>query len=191
MIKLIESDKDDPGFVTLLEIMVMNLLKESAAEEVYVFQLNNWFDHKWLNYSGQGVLSGEENEQADQLKLTEFHKKRITIPAFNPKRIILQKYYHKNKDNSYQEAPLPREIHRKQRSQQNLHRPIADQSDSGIFIWYSANTITNQRGSLMVYLIQENQVETWYASFLVENKQWKIKQAKGKSLEAVEKLMVG
>jgi hypothetical protein len=190
MIKLIETDKDDPGFVSLLESMIMNLLKESATEEVYVFQLNNWFDHKWLNYSGQGVLSGEDDEQADQVKLTEFHKKRITIPAFNPKRIILQKYYRKNKDNNYREAPLPREIHRKQRSQQNLHRPIADQSDSAIFIWYSANTIRNQRGSLMVYLIQEDQVETWYASFLIENKQWKIKQAKGKSLEAVEKLMV-
>jgi hypothetical protein len=41
---------------------------------------------------------------------------------------------------------------------------------------------------VMVYVIQENQVGTWYASFLVENQKWNIKQVKGMSLEAVERL---
>ena len=159
--------KDDSQFISIIKNIITNILEQRKPEEIYIFKLDNWFDHKWLNYSGLGVIS---DTGEDEVKLGEFRKRKTTIPPFNPTRIVSSKYYLLNKVNIYQEQSMPKQIHRDQQSQQNIHRPIKDQTNSGIFFWYSSNTRNNQRGSLMTYIIKDENIDTWYASFLCANK---------------------
>ena len=53
-----------------------------------------------------------------------------------------------------------------------------EKGDAVMFVWFSSNTAINQKGSLMIYRVQNDEVQTWYASF--ENKDsWQLARTKG------------
>ena len=62
-------------------------------------------------------------------------------------------------------------------SNHNIHNRISMYTKNGLFIWYSSDTEPNQKGSLMIYRVQDDIVSTFYASF-ENNNGWKIKQTK-------------
>src|SRR5215510_10889155 len=45
---------DDPHFVELLKHLISRLVGETFPEQIFVMKIDNWFDHKWLNFSGKG-----------------------------------------------------------------------------------------------------------------------------------------
>jgi hypothetical protein len=53
-------------------------------------------------------------------------------------------------------------LHIRQTSTQNIKREITDFSKDGLFIWYSGNTKTNDKGSVMGYLVKENDCFIFY-----------------------------
>ena len=69
-------------------------------------------------------------------------------------------------------------VHVKQPSKKNLHRKLKNSIDSGLFLWWSSNTVNNLKGSVMAYVQIEEKSSSWYASFEREP-DWRINKTKG------------
>jgi hypothetical protein len=50
-------ETDDPGFIAVLNSLVQGLISNRAPEELWIIQIDNWFDHKWLRFSGMGGVA--------------------------------------------------------------------------------------------------------------------------------------
>ena len=61
---------------------------------------------------------------------------------------------------------------------QNLHQRIQDIVSSGCLVWFSANTLSNGRGSVMVYTVKAEMSECWFAAFR-RDESWKLGATKG------------
>lgn len=184
-------EADDPRFIELLNSVLRGVFESSKPEQVWLIQIDNWFDHKWLNFSGIGVvdfplpaLGVGENGALD-----EFRQEERTFPPFTPNRVLGQWSYVREGDH-YAEAPLARLPHPSDRksSERNLQRRVQDFAKSGAFIWYSTNTVANGRGSLMVYTVENRKVDSWFASF-VRNEDWKMQSTKGVSREVLQQFL--
>lgn len=178
---------DDLAFIRLLKGVVEKILGETESYELYVVAIDNWFDHKWLRFSGIGVVPFEfpafmNREDA----LGEFRQDHVTLPPFSPKRVICQSYFHRQ-GAAYVEADSPVLLHKRerQRSEENLNRRVGDISVSGTFVWYSSNTLVNARASIMVYTVKNAQVEPWFAAFRNASG-WKLHLTKGINRERVQ-----
>jgi hypothetical protein len=175
-------ETDDPGFVEVLNSLVEGLISQYEPEALWIIQIDNWFDHKWLRFSGMGgiaspFLIGGLTTPYDQVKV-EFYQDKLTFPPFTPNRVLGQWSYIRTGDD-YREAPLPALPHRSKRqsSPTNLQRRVEDLSRSACFVWYSGNTVANGRGSVMVYKVAAGELECWFAAF---NRQegWKLQATK-------------
>jgi len=171
------------------------ILAQHRPKELYVTAIDNWFDHKWLRFSGIGVVPFEFPSfmNGADAALDEFSQDKVTLPPFSPKRIIRQIYFRRDGRTSVyvkQERRTP--LHKKQResSSKNLQRRILDISDSGLFVWYSSNTLSQERASIMVYSVKNDEIETWFASFR-KAAHWKLHVTKGIDRELVQDLMSG
>ena len=151
-------------FGTIRFQFISGLVKAFDPKELYVTQLDNWFDSKWLSFSGKvsgalGVWKYEDN---------------ATIPPFHPKRItgegILDKIEPITEEQvSYKlRSDYDKFIHVNQPSENNLNRKIKLISKDALFVWYSENTDSNNIGCIMIYLVKNDEVNTFYVSF--ENK---------------------
>jgi hypothetical protein len=181
---------DDSDFIRCVNSNMCRVLVENKPKDVYIIQIANWFDYKWLNFSGIGVVKFEWGLNIPgkfDAALDEFTQDKITFPPFTPKRIISQRYFSPNPQGDYIETRTSELPHKKilQSSNTNLHRRVCQLSDSGVFIWYSSNTLINRKGSLMVYISKGKQVDSWFASF-EKKQQWKLHLTKGIDRDGVQ-----
>jgi hypothetical protein len=192
MAEVIAGKTDDPGFIELLNALVRGLTSRHAPEQLWIVQIDNWFDHKWLGFSGMiwvhksGKLAIHRSHDA---AIKEFHQDKVTFPPFSPNRVAGQWSYVRVGDH-YTEAPLPVLPHPTKRnpSRKNLHRRVQEFSGSACFVWYSGNTAANGRGSVMVYRVAADRVECWFAAFNQKNR-WKLHVAKGASRDDIQQLL--
>jgi len=184
-------EADDPAFLQLLSRLIRGVLAENKPQEVYIVTIDNWFDHKWLKFSGIGVVPFEFPAfmNRDDGALDEFRQPQVTIPPFSPGRVVAQRYFHRGRDGFYTEAEPPTLLQKisRQRSAKNLHRRIHNVSDSAVFVWYSSNTLVNERASVMVYSVKNQHVETWFAAFR-KDADWKLHLTHGVDRDHMEQL---
>src|SRR5579859_2168859 len=181
-IKINEGDSTD--FIIILEEIVNRLIVNNDVAEIRVVRIKNWFDHKWLNYSGKGVTHSTETFHPDHVVLSDFWKERITVPPFNPNRVLSEIRYHRSATGN---KTFEKSLHNWQRSSDNQNNRIGDKSENGLFIWYSSETDKNQQGSIMAYRVDKDDVETWYANF--QNKDgWRVTKAKGINIDELKDL---
>jgi hypothetical protein len=187
-------ETDDPDLIDLFNLLVAGLLTRNCPEEFYLVEIDNWFDHKWLGYSGNGAakspfpyLGGRLGDLIPSVKV-EVRNDKLNLPPFNPNRILEQRCFARE-GHAYEEAPLrPPHKFNKQHSESNLHHRLEDLYSSATFVWYSSNTIANDRASLMAYTSKSDQIEAWYSSFLRKDG-WKINAAKGIAQGALDTLI--
>ncbi len=167
--------EDDPEFVAPVNAILTAVIAECGPRLAVVTQIDNWFDHKWLDFSGKvaGVVGSWSRD--------------LTVPPFHPNRVKHQVAYQRHDDGSYSEVEAP-QLHRCQESSQNLNRKLRHQADPGVFAWWSSNTKVNGRGSLMVYTHIENATSSWFASF-ERRAEWCVRQARQISIEEVQALL--
>jgi hypothetical protein len=181
---------DDPDFVDLLNSLLRGVLAAWAPREIWIIQIDNWFDHRWLEFSGKGIVDFQFPAFMGRYDaaLDEFHQDKVTFPPFAPNRVLGQWSYVRD-GSEYKEVPLPALPHatEKRRSERNLHRRVQDFSPSACFLWYSGNTLSNGRGSVMVYTVEAKEVNTWFAAFYRDNR-WRLQATKGAGREYVERL---
>jgi hypothetical protein len=171
---------DDPQFVELVCRIISGLLNANAVEEVFVVQIDNWFDHKWLNFSGKGRVRFDDWRIDIDTALDGFHQENITFPPFTPNRVVEEYYYLRDPGGTYVASGAAPFVHSRRRAAScwNLQRRVTGFSDSAIFAWFSSNTAANRRGSVMVYKAYGRRVTTWYAAF-AKTERWEILRVDG------------
>jgi hypothetical protein len=174
-IKVLETDSSD--LIVLINQIISSMVFQYKINDLYYVRIKNWFNHKWLNFSGIGTVPFESGGMFEfDMVSKEKWQDEITVPPFNPNRILSETYVirDRSENNSLEKFSL----HKKTNSQNNLQNRIFNYSQNGIFVWYSSNSEINKRGSLMVYRVQGKTIETFYAS-LVQDHKWRIIQSKG------------
>jgi hypothetical protein len=189
-VKIEVGETDDPYFIALLDSLVSGLVKRETPEGLWIIQIDNWFDHKWLRFSGIGTVDFRFPAFMNRYDaaLNEFYQDKVTFPPFTPNRVTAQWSFARVGGN-YVEVPsqVPHR-YEKQPSEANLQRRVQDFNRSASFVWYSANTVANGRGSVMVYNVATDGVQCWFAAF-TRQETWKLHATKGVSREEVENLL--
>jgi hypothetical protein len=182
---------DDNGFIEMLNSMLGKLIVQSATERLWIIQIDNWFDHKWLGFSGNGVVDFQFPEFMHRfdVALDEFYQDHVTFPPFTPNRVLRQWSFQRSGQNLI-EVPLVKLPHATDRrpSSSNLHRRIAKFDANSLFVWFSGNTLKNGRGSVMVYDMRSSQPTRWFVGF-VRKAAWLPGLAKGVSQQYVAALL--
>ena len=167
-------------FGTIRFQFICGLAKIFEPKELYVTQVDNWFDSKWLSFAGK-VLGALGVWQYDD---------NATIPPFNPKRITGEGILDRIEDVAEKQVSYKlrtddyyRFIHVYQPSGNNLNRKITHISKDALFVWYSENTDSNNIGCIMIYLVKNGEVNKFYVSF--ENKTDKDNKENWNILKAV------
>ena len=175
MIELTKSESDDIDFIQKVQALANGIISDLSPHEIFLFKVDNWFDTKWLNFTGKvlGALGTWHYNDAQR------------IPPFSPNRIIEQSYFQRNKFGTYSKTKFEGEFHKRQPAEKNLNRRIVDVSDSAIFIWYCSNTIVNGQGSLMIYTVANKKCEPFYVGFK-KSQEWDIVNAPGSNNKALE-----
>jgi hypothetical protein len=173
---------DDPVFIEVIRRTIERLDQDADPDEVFVIKIKNWFDHKWLKFSGIGRVYFDNLASQPQVTHAAMFREKITFPPFTPNRVLLQQRwaYDTTKPRRAPHHTLQRES-----SSWNLQRRVTQFANSALFVWFSSGTKSNDRGSLMVYQVKGQEVETWYASFR-RTEVWKLDRTKGISKESVE-----
>jgi hypothetical protein len=186
---VIVGETDDPGFIEILNRLVAGLLAHNRPNQIWIIQIDNWFDHKWLRFSGYGLAASDiPLDRFDTVK-AEFRQDKLTFPPFTPNRVLGQWSYVRTAE-GYAESPLPVLPHSTERksSAANLHRRVENFDTAACFIWYSANTVVNGRGSVMIYNTEADQSDCWFAAFNRESA-WELQATKGASRKDVQNLL--
>ena len=194
-IEIPANPSDDVKFVELIGRIASELVSSTSPEQVFVIKIDNWFDHRWLKFSGKGRVGfgfyGDYLIDMDTA-LDEFSQDQITFPPFSPKRVIEQYYFLRDHNQNYtfpNRAPL---VHRRRlrSSSENLHKRVVDFAGSAIFVWLSSNTESNGRGSLMVYQVRDSVVQTWYVNLAKAEGEWRLLKTKGIAPTQVRSLIL-
>ena len=181
---------DDPEFVDLVKRIIAGCISDSFPNTIIVIRIDNWFDYKWLGFSGIGRVRFDGGFGQDTA-LDEFRQDQITLPPFSPSRVS-EEYCFEREVNGEYSARDPRPLlYQKElaRSSQNLHKRIIDRIDSAVIVWFSSNTKQNLRGSIMIYEVKGPEVNPWYAGF-VKEEQWRVLQTRGISMDQVQSQFV-
>lgn len=181
-------DGDSVEFIHFVNSIMEFMFFENDVDDVVFVKIKNWFDHKWLNYSGKSIVvipfigrldSGREEA------LENAWQDETTLPPFNPKRVIYSKYFRTKRS---QNDLVKSSVHVYQRSTENRSRLVRNYTNNGLLVWFSSDTIRNQRGSLMVYLSKEGKVDGWYAGFDNANG-WRLTRTKGIDADIVREMI--
>ncbi|MCP4461109.1 MAG: hypothetical protein GY816_24275 [Cytophagales bacterium] len=178
--KIETEEGDSEGFIELVnKLMAINIF-QWRIDEIMNIRIKNWFDHKWLNYSGKAVVSYDfggmsEFDERDNSALEDQWKEKITFPPFHPNRVLSEQFFRKRQTDN---KTFERIIHKKQRSFENQQNRVIDRTNNGLYVWYSSNSELNQQGSLMMYRVDSEQVHSWYASF-INRTNWELSKTKG------------
>ncbi|MEZ5014948.1 MAG: hypothetical protein R2794_11715 [Chitinophagales bacterium] len=176
MIDLSRYDNDDPDFIFTIEIIIRYKVDKWKPRDLYITRIDNWFDDKWLRFSGK-IFSG----------LSIWKLKDVTVPPFHPNRVVSCDFYQLGND-SYKKQELIKPLHIIQTSKENPNRKIADITDNGLFIWFSSNSKTNNIGTLMGYLGHDSECYTFYIS-LTGDKNWNVHKTIGISTKEIHDIL--
>lgn len=171
-----EKDETKREFMRIVNRALRNLLERTRVRDVYMVEIDGWFDYKWQKFSGTVM-----HEIA-------VWRHRLTVPPFHPSRVLSERHFQYNDSELFEISPA-RPLHISQTSIANLTRRVSDISSSGVFVWYSHVTSESDRASLMLYTSGPSETSGWYAGF-VRKDQWRIGQVKGAARKAVEDLIL-
>ena len=175
MITLEPSENIDYSFVAIVEQILNNTLQLHQPAEVYVLQINNWFDHKWLEFHTSRIDTDDLGWRA-----------KLRLPPFEPSRVVSQLSFQKHSSEPLlYEAWSSNPVHIL-----SSNRTLAQICSSGAFVWYSYVGDRSDQGSLMVYLNNDGKGSGWYASF-TKNPDWQVNKMKGVSKRELTELMTG
>lgn len=156
------------------------ILAHHGPSRLRLLHVDNWFGPKWLGFSGKvlGALGIWRDEQD------------LTLPPFVPARILAEELWAAEPaaELGYGKVAVDGSIHRRQTSGANLKRLAASVAPGEALVWYSGNTVANQRGSLMAYIPTNDGYRTFYVQWLA-NPEWTVSQTKGLSPDDFQVLL--
>jgi len=82
LFKITIDDSDDPKFVSIINRLITSSASKQSYKIVKIIKVKNWFDHKWLNYSGSEAVQFESGELVNNdMALSEKWKDQITFSS--------------------------------------------------------------------------------------------------------------
>ncbi|MDT5121463.1 MAG: hypothetical protein QOC96_945 [Acidobacteriota bacterium] len=179
MITLNQTTHDDPQFIGIVSTILNSTVTRYRPHDVYVVEIDHCFDRKWQKFSGK-VLGA----------LGTWNKK-LVVPPFEPHRVVSQRYFRSDMaaSSSYLMAAA-RPLHIEQHSGDNRQRYLSLISRSGLFLWYSGETLKTDQASVLLYQIDAEGTSDWFASF-IKSGQWKLNKVRGIPQRALQDMMNG
>ena len=171
MIELRVAKESDSEFTSIVERMVNNAVRRTNPLEVYVVEVDGWFDYKWQRFSGTVMHE------------ISVWRGKLTLPPFHPSRILSERHFRLDPDSKLYAEAQAKPLHIHQPSVQNLQRTIRSVSASGLFVWYSQISKDADRASLMLYTVNADDASAWYAGFTKKG-EWELAQVNGTSRKA-------
>lgn len=168
------TDNDDPRFIALASRLLDAAVTANRPSEIYLIRIDQWFDAKWLNFSGKvlGALG--------------VHGRPITVPPFHPHRVIAEIHFSAAPDSGAFVPTAAAPIHIAQPGDQNLKRSVGGVAASAIFFWFSSSTLDLDRGSTMLYRTNQGEIFSWYASFH-RSPTWRLERHRGISPTEIQR----
>lgn len=166
MLLLTELNGDDIEFLALANRITMAFANEFSPKRLIVVRIDNWFDFKWLTFSG---LIHQH---------VGFWNKKLTVPAFNPNR-VLEEHHYLNAGSSWEPIQPKTLVHRKVPAGEGVSRRFLDREfPDTLLIWISGQTKANGKGSYMAYVPTADGWWPWYAG-MENHGDWKICGVRG------------
>ena len=191
-IEIPQHPHDDPGFISGINSLLTRGARKANPKELFAIRVDNWFDHKWLRFSGQGRVKDPWWEGLSLDKTTaldEFSQEHLTFPPFSPSRILAEHHWASERAASdHQHAARRIHADHRQHSAKNLQRRVSQFSRSALFAWFSSKSQPNSQASLMVYSTRGEATLAWYASFR-RTDSWRLTKVKGIDQSRVESLL--
>ena len=167
---------DAEGFKEIVDDVVDELLQTLKPDEISIIRIKNWFDHKWLNFTGKQILKYDtKTHPGIPFVLEPFWNKEITIPPFSPNRVLSESLYRLKE---VQNSRFEEIFHITQVTTDNRNNFVANRTKNGLCIWISSNSVLNRQGSMMVYQVKGSEIVTWYIR-IEEKGKWKITKTRG------------
>jgi hypothetical protein len=163
------TENDANGFLEQIEMCVNGIAQLVAPQEVVLVRTNNWFGPKWLPFSAPTRTPD-----------SGIAPNNLSLPLFVPNRVVAQCNF---------AAPLYEEvaaesIHCSVRTSHARQRLVSDLNPGLALFWYSGNSKSTGRGSMLSYVPVERRYHPWYAGW-AGNDDWQIALVKGIGLESV------
>lgn len=147
MLMLPSTDDDDPGYCELATHIVNGALTSFRASDVFLVQIDNWFDVKWLGWRSR------RNEA------------QFRVPMFTPNRVLHESHFLWREDcATWDSIEMRKSLHTFRPGRTSLAESLDHYARSAAFVWYSGRSLPDLRGSLMFYLAGADGY-AWYASF--------------------------
>jgi len=172
---------DDPGFLEIVEFFVWRM-SGLKPEDLLAIRVDNWFDRKWLGFSGQKNDTLTLNMGDDDLSIPAPRPVwrglgqgvPATLPPFVPNRIVRETHL-KAVDGWVSRTGHPERVHplEKAPSKTNLDRPILSSFTDAVFIWFSSRSEANGRGTIMIYLVRDASSKGSWSSYL-RKERWQV-----------------
>jgi hypothetical protein len=191
----------DREFLEIVDTVAARAMDEMDCCDLFLVQIDNWFDHKWLGFSGMGrvpspfpflsmVPAGAGQKDRFYSVPASFWKKAISVPPFTPNRILSRMHFQRSHSGDFIrcEDPLPQRQGESMRGTVNSARRIQEISDSGVFLWYSSNASQNGAASILIYISKANGVWPIFVSFRFKAG-WRVHLTKGIRREYFESLL--
>jgi len=177
------SEDDAPAFLERVRHIVSGAVRTHRTDEVYIVRIDNWFDRKWLGFSGIGKFEFPGGWWRFETALYEVRKDKLTLPPFTLNRVRSRRRFIWNAyAGRFVRAHLRHRLHFGRPSCKNLNEPISRIGPAVTFVWYSGNTAKNDRGSLMIYVHRNDLCVAWHAS-MTQGSQWRPTAVTGLSRE--------
>ena len=164
----IEQADDDRMFLAYVQAVIDRILAETVPG-IYVTKVDGWFGERWVGFAGK-TLGAAGVHFRDELR----------IPPFVPNRVVCSVYLERQASGVYIEAPPPVALHIDQRSEANLRRRAGDLAPYHGLVWFSGNTASSGRGSILAYVPFADGHEPWFLE-LVKEEDWRAVRAIGVS----------
>lgn len=158
MIPIAPMEDDDPEFLGLVRQILNGAVEALHISEIYLVQVDNWFDHKWLGWRSRWDHGNPE---------------KLRVPLFTPNRVCSElRFVRDGELADWESLGMPAPLHVYQAGRSSLAKPLDRFSKFAAFVWYTGNTLKNGRGSMMFYASGADGY-AWYAS-LTKDKIWQI-----------------
>lgn len=161
-------NSDDPEFASRVSRIVSSVVSATSPPEFYLVKVDNWFGPKWLAFSHK-VLGAFGVASRD-----------LVVPPFVPGRIVSEAVFVRGETGGYAATEPARPLHVTQNSAANAARKLSRLLPRTAIFWWSGESATNGRGSLMAYLPTPDGHVPWYVE-LSGKLSWRPSVTKGVS----------
>jgi hypothetical protein len=139
--------EDSAEFIEKARAIAVGVAQEYEPARLYVIRIDNWFGPKWMHFAGKFTVG--TSLRGFHTAAIGVHKTCLHVPPFVPHRVVAERVF---VGPDFEETVAAAPLHIEIPSKIALQRRIADIDKEAAFVWFSGESETKKRGSVMVYL---------------------------------------